>query len=110
MRFGYAGTTTTKVCGRAGVSQGALFKHFASKTALLAATVEHLFAQLVDDFRRGFAAIAQQDDRVAAAVHALAAIFRQLELSYLVSVDAAGDPEAVGARVREIVSERLGLL
>ena len=35
---GYAGTTTTEVCRRAEVSQGALFKHFASKGELLAAT------------------------------------------------------------------------
>lgn len=78
---GLAGTRTGDVCRRAGVSQGALFKHFPSKAALLAATTEHLFARLVDDFRRGFAEIAGQEDPVAGAVNALAAIFRQPRLT-----------------------------
>ena len=38
---GCAGTTTTVVANRAGVSQGALYKHFGSKHQLIAATVEH---------------------------------------------------------------------
>ena len=36
----------------AGVSQGALFKHFPSKTALLGAAVETLFERVSDAFRR----------------------------------------------------------
>jgi len=44
---GYSRTTTTEVCIRAGVSQGALFKHFATKQALLAASVEHLYDRLL---------------------------------------------------------------
>lgn len=86
---GLAGTRTTEVCRRAGVSQGALFKHFPSKAALLAASTEHLFAQLVEDFRRGFAAVADQADRVGAAVHALAAIFRQPRLEVAFELYAA---------------------
>jgi len=53
---GYAATTTTAVAERAGVSQGALFKHFASKPELLAATGEHLYKGLtsryLDRFQR----------------------------------------------------------
>jgi AcrR family transcriptional regulator len=95
LALGLARTSTTEVCRRAGVSQGALFKHFASKAALLAATTEHLFAQLVEDFRRGFAAIAGEEDRVAAAVHALAAIFRQprLEVAFELYAAARTDSE-----------------
>lgn len=53
---GYAATTTTEVARLAGVSQGAVFKHFASKDVLLAAVAEHLYdgliARYLDRFRR----------------------------------------------------------
>jgi AcrR family transcriptional regulator len=37
---GLARTSTTEVCRRAGVSQGALFKHFPTQQALFATTIE----------------------------------------------------------------------
>lgn len=46
--------TTTDVCVRAGLSQGALFRYFPSKASLLAATSEHLFAILRQDYERRF--------------------------------------------------------
>ncbi len=49
--LGYGGTTTTEICKRAGVSQGALFRHFPTKAALLAAAVEDLFPRILDGFR-----------------------------------------------------------
>ena len=51
---GLAGFTTTEVCRRAGVSQGALFKHFDTKALLLAAVIEHLFDELRADYERAF--------------------------------------------------------
>lgn len=72
---GYAGTTTTEVCARAGVSQGALFKHFPSKAALLAATVEHLYAGLVADYRSAFAALSESTSPVRAAAELLQQTF-----------------------------------
>lgn len=92
---GYAGTTTTEVCRRAGVSQGALFKHFPAKAALLAATVEHLFAGLVDDYRREFAEAAASDDRIGAAVRLLWDTFNRpaLHAAYELMVAARTDPE-----------------
>lgn len=51
---GYAGTTTTVVVERAGVSQGALFKHFPTKQALLAETAQHLYDGLLDRYVRRF--------------------------------------------------------
>jgi AcrR family transcriptional regulator len=94
MARGLAGTRTSEVCGRAGVSQGALFKHFPSKAALLATTAEHLFAGLVEDFRRGFARIGGEEDRVAAAVRALAAIFREPRLEVALELYAAARTDA----------------
>lgn len=46
--------TTTDVCARAELSQGALFRYFPSKASLLAATSEHLFAILRQDYERRF--------------------------------------------------------
>ncbi len=111
LALGLPRTSTTEVCRRAGVSQGALFKHFASKASLLAATTEHLFAQLVEDFRRGFAAIARQEDRVAAAVHALAAIFRQprLEVAFDLYAASRTDPELHAALAPVLASHRENL-
>jgi len=54
MASGLAGFTTTEVCRRAELSQGALFKHFDTKAALLAAVIEHLFDELRHDYELAF--------------------------------------------------------
>lgn len=48
---GYAGTTTAAVCAEAGLSQGALFRHFPTRMALLVATAEHVAQTNVAAFR-----------------------------------------------------------
>ena len=48
---GYAATSTAAVCARAGVSQGALFRHFPTRQALLVATAEHVARRNVEEFR-----------------------------------------------------------
>ncbi len=77
---GHAGTTTPEVCRRAGVSQGALFKHFPSKALLLGAAVRHLFAGLIDDFRAAFAAADPAAERVGAALALLRQAFAEPRL------------------------------
>lgn len=52
---GYAGTSTTAVAKRAGMSQGALYKHFPTKPLMLREALAQLFAELIEDFRRGMA-------------------------------------------------------
>lgn len=44
--LGYAGASTAKVAKCAGVSQGALYKHFPTKALLWALSAAHLFGQL----------------------------------------------------------------
>lgn len=48
--LGYAGTSTTAVAKRAGVSQGALFKHFPAKPLLLATATERVFEEMRERF------------------------------------------------------------
>ncbi len=60
--LGYANTTTTAICARAGVSQGALFKHFPRKSELVAAAAEALFDELIQEYRRAFRRIEEETD------------------------------------------------
>ncbi|MDR7251531.1 AcrR family transcriptional regulator [Nocardioides sp. BE266] len=48
---GYAATSTAAVCAEAGVSQGALFRHFPTRQALLVATADHVATRQVEAFR-----------------------------------------------------------
>jgi AcrR family transcriptional regulator len=52
VELGWAGTTTTVVSRRAGVSRGAQLHHFPSKQALVVAAVEHLTDRRRDDMQR----------------------------------------------------------
>ncbi|HWL49839.1 MAG TPA: helix-turn-helix domain-containing protein, partial [Acidimicrobiia bacterium] len=49
VELGWAGTTTTVVSERAGVSRGAQLHHFPSKQDLVVAAVEHLSERRRDD-------------------------------------------------------------
>ena len=61
VELGYAGTSTTLVCQRAGVSRGAQVHHFPTKAALVAAAIERLFARMHDEFRSRLAASPSSD-------------------------------------------------
>jgi len=103
--LGYARTTTTEVCARAGVSQGALFKHFATKAELVSAAAEHLFSSLVADYRAAFAAGASASDRAAAAVDLLWSIFEQprIAAAFELYLAARTDPE-LAARLAPVAA------
>ncbi len=72
---GYANLTTTKVCKAAGVSQGALFKHYESKMALLAALAQDLYAGLAHEFESLFSAILPDQDVIRESIRILWAVF-----------------------------------
>lgn len=92
---GLGDTTTTAVCRRAGVSQGALFKHFPSKDALLAAAAAHLFEAVLADYRRALdRAAAAGGDPIDAAVDALFALFEQPRLLAVFDLYAAARTDA----------------
>ena len=67
---GYAATSTAAICAEAGVSQGALFRHFPTRQALLVATAEHVATGNVAAFRATVGAdTASVDDVVAVLGH-----------------------------------------
>jgi AcrR family transcriptional regulator len=68
---GVAGTTTTEVAHRAGVSLGALGHHFPSKADLLTAAVRHLLERRQDEFRKAMADLDPGIDRMDAAIDLL---------------------------------------
>jgi AcrR family transcriptional regulator len=95
VEVGYARTTTTEIARRAGVSQGALFNHFSTKSALVGAATEALFAELVEAFRAALAREPTSGDPVAAAVRRLWDVFchPRLRAAYLLYAEAPADEE-----------------
>jgi AcrR family transcriptional regulator len=71
LELGYAGTTTTLISERAGVSRGAQLHHFPTKAELVAAAVEHLAKRLGEDLQEQAAALPADGDRVTAAIDLL---------------------------------------
>jgi AcrR family transcriptional regulator len=74
VELGWAGTTTTVVSQRAGVSRGAQLHHFPSKQALVVAAVEHLTDRRRDDMRRHAEGLPEHD-RIRGVLDILAAQF-----------------------------------
>ena len=57
VELGWAGTSTTEVVRRAGVSRGAQVHHYPSKEDLVLASIEHLLARRVEEYRVAFDAL-----------------------------------------------------
>lgn len=68
---GYAGTSTTLIAERAGVSRGAQLHHFPSKADLVLAAIEHVFERHRLAFRQAIQGVSGREDRIAAAIDLL---------------------------------------
>lgn len=92
--LGHARTTTTEIVRIAGVSQGALFTHYPTKAALLAAAVEHLFVELVSGYQQGFAALPRGDATAEVAFELLWSMFTgpRLAIAFELYMVARTDP------------------
>lgn len=103
---GYARTTTTEIATRAGVSQGALFKHFATKAEIVAAAAEQLFADLIARFEAALAEKRRDETETpaVAAVRRLWEVFCEprLRAVYLLFAEAPAD-SALCATLRPVV-------
>jgi len=72
---GYAATTTTAVCARAGLSRGAQLHHFPTRADLLVHAVGHLAKRRADEVRRDLRPPTAASDRPARALDAVWASF-----------------------------------
>lgn len=89
---GYAGTSTTEICKRAGVSQGALFRHWASKGELLAAAAVHLFGRVTAAYEQ--AAANRPDLSVPQAVELLWDTYQEPDLQAVIELYVAARTDA----------------
>lgn len=120
VEHGYAGTTTTRVVERAGVSRGAQVHHFQTKAELVSEAVRYLAERRLGELREQTARLPTGPERLAAAIdllwrnHSGPLFSAALELW----VAARTDPELraslvpverdVIARTREFVREAIG--
>lgn len=106
--LGYARTTTPEIVKLAGLSQGALFKHFASKAELLSAAVEHLFDELVSGYQIGFTRLPQGSATAEASFELLWSIFTgpRLAVAFELYAAARTDPELQRALVPVVQRHR----
>jgi len=89
---GYAGTTTTQVAERAGVSRGAQLHHFPTRADLVAATIEHLFERMRCDYQQAFSRAGSADAGVA--VDLLWSIFEQRDFAAVLELYVAARTDA----------------
>ena len=68
---GYARTTVQEVCLRAGVSQGGLFRHFATRLDLVIAAADRVRELQFASFREGLSRLRPDEDSITAALHLL---------------------------------------
>lgn len=75
VELGWAGTTTVVVAERAGVSRGAQLHHFRTRGELVAAAVEYVGAESVQDMVRRAQALDRARDRTTAVVEFIAEFY-----------------------------------
>ncbi|HXX48337.1 MAG TPA: TetR/AcrR family transcriptional regulator [Myxococcota bacterium] len=72
---GYAGTSTTAVCARAGLSRGAQLHHFPTKAELVIGAVAHLAKRRASELSREVPQGGEPDERLQRALDAIWASF-----------------------------------
>ena len=68
IEVGYAEASVQRICARAEVSQGALFRHFATREALMVAVGEDVGARILERYRKQFLSVPAGEASLAAAV------------------------------------------
>lgn len=100
---GYAGTTTTEIVKRAGVSRGAQVHHFPTKAGLVEQAIVHLSRKRREELRRELETSHPNGDRVSLAVDLLAKSFSgPLFAAAMELVVAARTDEALRPSVRAV--------
>jgi AcrR family transcriptional regulator len=91
--LGYAKTTTTEIVARAGVSQGALFRYYPTKEALLSAAATSLCASLFPRFRAAMRSRKRGVDLVEQGIRGVWRVFKTDEVRVLHELYAAAPLE-----------------
>lgn len=65
---GYAETSVQRICDRAGVSQGAMFRHFPTREALMVAVGADVGAKILEAYKKKFTALAKKERDIEAAL------------------------------------------
>ncbi len=108
---GYAATSTAAVCAEAGVSQGALFRHFPTRQALLVATAEHVATRNVAAFRALVDVEVDTVEQVAAVLGHLRAVVlspaNQTWRELLVAARADAELRAAMLPARELLQQQM---
>jgi AcrR family transcriptional regulator len=68
IEVGYAEASVQRICDNAGVSQGALFRHFSTREELMVAVGADVGARILEHFERQFSAAAKRESDVEAAL------------------------------------------
>jgi AcrR family transcriptional regulator len=91
---GYARFTTLSVCRRAGMSQGGLFRHFPTRDDLLAATMEHLIQQHLEEWEHRFLRLAPSERTPFAGLRLLSTVTTDERLRAVFDVAAVARTDA----------------
>jgi AcrR family transcriptional regulator len=112
--LGYARTSTTEVCRRAGVSRGAQLHHFPTKAELVSAALDHVFERRVEEFRTLVRNLPSGPERIDGAIDVLWSVFQGDTFTAWFELSAAArtDPDlqrrmsevavAMGERIQEV--------
>jgi AcrR family transcriptional regulator len=106
---GYAATTTLEIERRAQVSRGARIHHYATKSALLAAAVDHLYQRISDHYAQAFGAVEPHESealRFRRGLGQLWSIYSSPDYVAVLELNAAARTDAdLAARLR-VVADR----
>jgi AcrR family transcriptional regulator len=108
---GLSGFTTSDVVRRAGMSNGALFRYFATRTDLLSATVQFVFARLRDEYAERYVALASTEVTLQSLLTLLWNVYDDPYLAAVYEVyGAARTDEALRAAIEPMIREHVEII
>jgi AcrR family transcriptional regulator len=108
---GLSGFTTSDVVRRAGMSNGALFRYFATRTDLLSATVQFVFARLRDEYAERYVALASTEVTPQSLLTLLWNVYDDPYLAAVYEVyGAARTDEALRAAIDPMIREHVEII
>jgi AcrR family transcriptional regulator len=108
---GLSGFTTSDVVRRAGMSNGALFRYFATRTDLLSATVQFVFARLRDEYAERYVALASTEVTPQSLLTLLWNVYDDPYLAAIYEVyGAARTDEALRAAIEPMIREHVEII